>query len=135
MVARTNSRKYNFIQGYFHHQLFSNHRFYLIIRLVCILILSLGCWGIFALPVHSATVQLEPIPLTIEQLEERLNNPVVQNGISMIDLQNFTIDLQPENAIFRDQFYRLLQILLNRPKTRTGLNLSNSLIKGEFNVR
>ncbi len=102
------------------------------IRLFCILSLSLGCWGTFALPVHSATVQIERIPLTLEQLEERLNNPVVQNGISMIDLQNFTIDLQPENAIFRDQFYRLLQILLNRPKTRTGLNLSNSLIKGEF---
>lgn len=107
-------------------------RFSFIFRLFCILILSIGCWGIFPVPAHSSTVQIERIPLTLEQLQDRLNTPVVRDGISMIDLQNFTIDLQPENAIFRDQFYRLLQAQLNRPKTRTGLNLSNSIIKGDF---
>ncbi|NJK38440.1 MAG: hypothetical protein HC835_10385 [Oscillatoriales cyanobacterium RM2_1_1] len=84
----------------------------------------------------SPTWAAEPTPdrtrLTLEELQNRLTNPVSQEGALWIDLQNFTIDLQPENAEFRDRFYQLLQTALNQSKVRLGLNLSRSLIQGEF---
>lgn len=79
--------------------------------------------------------QPERTVLTLELLQERLNNPVNSDGVAAIDLQHSIVDLRPENAEFRDRFYRLLQTALNQSETPLGLNLSHSLIKGDFNSR
>jgi uncharacterized protein YjbI with pentapeptide repeats len=82
------------------------------------------------LPAQAA--QLERIPLTLEVLQERLRAPIPSEGTRMVDLRRMTIDLRPENAVFRDQFYRLVRAQLQKPGVPLGLDLSNSLIEGDF---
>lgn len=85
-------------------------------------------WG--ALPVDAAP--LERVPLTLELLQERLRSPIPSEGTRMIDLKRVSIDLRPENAAFRDQFYSLVQAQLQKPGVPLGLDLSNSIIEGDF---
>ena len=70
--------------------------------------------------------------LTLSLLEERINSPILSEGVSTIDLRQLIIDLTSENAEFREQFYQQLQTQLNRSKKPLGLDLSESLIQGEF---
>jgi hypothetical protein len=44
------------------------------------------------------------------------------------------IDLRPEQAEFRSQFYQILQARLQRQGSPSGLDLSYSLIRGEFDL-
>ncbi|NER52161.1 MAG: pentapeptide repeat-containing protein [Symploca sp. SIO1A3] len=81
---------------------------------------------------QAATTPPEKIPLTLELLQERLNSPIQSEGFSTIDLRQLIIDLTNENGEFRDQFYQRLQTQINRSKTPLGLDLSESLIQGEF---
>jgi hypothetical protein len=74
----------------------------------------------------------EHTPLSLEILQERLKSPIQSEGVRTIDLRQFTINLRPENAEFRDQFYQLLQNQLNRSVTPLGLDFSNSVIQGDF---
>ncbi|MCU0537567.1 MAG: pentapeptide repeat-containing protein [Hydrococcus sp. Prado102] len=80
----------------------------------------------------SAVAVSEKVPLTIPILQERLNAPILIEGVSTIDLRSFVIDLTNENAIFREQFYQFLQERINRSKQPLGLDLTESLIQGEF---
>lgn len=93
---------------------------------VILLVLPAPAWG--------ATPEPERIPLTLELLQERINSPVQSEGIYTIDLQRLTINLTSENAEFRDRFYQQLQNQLNRVKTPLALDLSQSLIQGEFSI-
>jgi hypothetical protein len=102
----------------------------LVLVLCCSLLLWLGGQPVGAAVVDGGSG--EPIPLTLELLQQRLRNPIQREGIATLDLRRFVIDLRPENASFRDQFYRLLQSQLQRPGTPIGLDLSNSVIQGEF---
>jgi hypothetical protein len=79
-----------------------------------------------------APVSSDPIPLTLDLLQQRLRNPSQREGVATIDLRRFVIDLRPENSSFRDQFYRAVQAQLQRPGAPIGLDLSNSVIQGEF---
>jgi hypothetical protein len=80
----------------------------------------------------SAFAVSEKVLLTIPILQERLNAPILSEGVSTIDLRNFVIDLTSENTIFREQFYQFLQERINRSKQPLGLDLTESLIQGEF---
>jgi hypothetical protein len=99
--------------------------------LFCVLLV----WG-WAAPVwaapDAAPVISEPVPITLELLQQRLRNPIQRDGVATLDLRRFVIDLRPENASFRDQFYRAVQSQLQRPGAPIGLDLSNSVIQGEF---
>jgi hypothetical protein len=53
-------------------------------------------------------------------------------GARMIDLRRLVIDLRPENASFRNQFYQNLQTQLQRSGGPLGLDLSYSLIQGDL---
>ncbi|MGG6266013.1 pentapeptide repeat-containing protein [Leptolyngbya sp. AN03gr2] len=86
--------------------------------------------GCGAVPVHAAS--LERVPLTLELLQERLRSPIPSEGTRMVDLKRMSIDLRPENAAFRDQFYSLVQAQLQKPGVPLGLDLSNSVIEGDF---
>ncbi|MFM7575115.1 MAG: pentapeptide repeat-containing protein [Snowella sp.] len=87
-------------------------------------------WSLFYQPVLATS---ERIILTEPLLQEALNHPILNDGSLIIDLQNFDIDLTPENIEFRDQFYQQLQNQFNRSPKPLGLDLSNSLIRGDFN--
>lgn len=84
------------------------------------------------LPVWGVTVQPDRVPLSLELLQQRLKNPINNDGILTLDLRRLVIDLRPENAAFRDQFYRGVQAQLQRPGAPVGLDLSFSLIEGDF---
>ncbi|MBD2082281.1 pentapeptide repeat-containing protein [Leptolyngbya sp. FACHB-17] len=92
-------------------------------------LLTILVW-FYALPAEAA--ELERVPLTLELLQERLRSPMPSEGTRMVDLRRMTIDLRPENAGFRDQFYGLVQAQLQRPGVPVGLDLSNSQIEGDF---
>ena len=79
-----------------------------------------------------ATPATERSPLTLELLQERLKSPIASEGVRIIDLRQLIINLRPENAEFRDQFYQLLQTQLNRSTTPLGLDFSHSIIQGEL---
>ncbi|MGL5081649.1 MAG: pentapeptide repeat-containing protein [Microcoleaceae cyanobacterium] len=98
----------------------------MVITLILVMLTTQPAWA------WAATPQSDRMLLTLEELQERLKNPISQDGRLLIDLQNFTIDLRPENAEFRDRFYPLLQTAMNQSKERVGLNLSRSLIRGKF---
>jgi len=70
--------------------------------------------------------------LTIELLRERLRAPILVEGVRTVDLRHFVIDMRPENTTFRHQFYQELQAQLQRPGGSPGLDLSYSLIQGDF---
>lgn len=84
----------------------------------------------WAIPAHA--VPPERVPLTLELLQERLRSPIPSEGTRMVDLRRMSIDLRPENAAFRDQFYSLVQAQLQKPGVPLGLDLSNSIIEGDF---
>lgn len=109
-------------------------------RQITLLLLGLGIvgWvlGLFLAPppVLAAIAQPERTPLTLELLQTRLKTPLRNEGIQILDLRRVTIDLRPENAEFRDQFYSLLQLALQRPGVPVGLDLSYSQIQGDFKI-
>lgn len=71
-------------------------------------------------------------PLTLELLQTRLKTPSQSEGTRIIDLRQMIIDLRPENAGFSEQFYRLIQAQIQRSAVPLGLDLSYSLVQGEF---
>lgn len=85
-------------------------------------------------PAHAAIAQPDRTPLTLELLQDRLRNLIQSEGVPTVDLHGLVIDLRPENGDFRNQFYRLIQSQIQRPGTPVGLDLSYSLIQGEFQV-
>ena len=97
-----------------------------VISFVCI-------FAIFLLPIPTFAVPNEPITLTWELLQERVKTPIFRDGNLTVDLKKMVIDLRPENAIFRDNFYQLLRKELQKTgATALGLDLSNSVIEGDF---
>jgi hypothetical protein len=100
---------------------------YQVIILICLITLS---WELFYQPVLATS---ERIILTETLLQETLVHPILNDGSLIIDLQNFEINLTPENIEFRDQFYQQLQNQFNHSPKPLGLDLSNSLIRGDFN--
>ena len=100
---------------------------YQVIILICLITLS---WELFS---QSVLATSERIILTEPLLQEALVHPILNDGSLIIDLQNFEINLTPENIEFRDQFYQQLQNQFNHSPKPLGLDLTNSLIRGDFN--
>jgi hypothetical protein len=99
--------------------------FALTLALLCVFLL-------FPLPVFAAT-PAERTPLTLELLQERIKTPTLQNGNLTVNLSQMVIDLRPDNAVFRDVFYQLVRKELQKTGAQPlGLDLSNSLIQGDF---
>ncbi|GAB4236748.1 MAG: hypothetical protein Kow00121_63970 [Elainellaceae cyanobacterium] len=103
----------------------------LLILLLCLsLSLSLNvsqpAWGDIRLP--------DRTPLTLELLKERLKSPSESDGARYLNLRQLVIDLRPENAEFRDQFYRLIRDQFQRSAAPLGLDFSYSLVRGELKM-
>ena len=89
--------------------------------------------GLFYIPHSQAQSQLERTPLTSEILQQRVHNPILREGNPTVDLREMTIDLRPDNATFRDEFYQTLRKEIQKTGAKPfGLDLSNSLIQGDF---
>ncbi|MCU0526977.1 MAG: pentapeptide repeat-containing protein [Elainella sp. Prado103] len=83
----------------------------------------------------SAAVALPDRPiLTLDLLQTRLKTPIQSEGSRTIDLRQLTIDLRPENAAFRDQFYRLMQTQIQRSSQPLGIDLSYAVVRGDFKM-
>nr|WP_238393203.1 pentapeptide repeat-containing protein [Myxacorys almedinensis] len=90
-----------------------------------------------AIAANSALLAISPrdlTPLTLDLLQERLRSPIASEGNRLLDLRRMDIDLRPENAAFREQFYSLLQAHLQRPGAPMGLDLSYSQIQGDLSI-
>ncbi|MBE9008030.1 pentapeptide repeat-containing protein [Fortiea sp. LEGE XX443] len=100
-------------------------------NLFCILLIFFSL--LLPAPVLAAQTQLERTPLTLEILQERLRAPILREGNLTVDLRQMVIDLRPENASFRDNFYQLLRKELQKAGAKAlGLDISYSLIQGDF---
>lgn len=104
-------------------------KFILKLSLIYLLILP-------AIPVWAVTKSnSKPIrlPLTLELLDIKLTDLAQKTGSTNLDLTNLIIDLTNQNAEFREQFYQKIQQKLNGYANAITLDLSGSLIQGEFN--
>lgn len=96
----------------------------------------LSCWlGVLGTAFNEAIAAPAPTVLTLEMLQERISHPVPRDGKPTINLRQLIIDLSPENAEFRDRFYRQLQTALQTGETVLNLDLSNAIIRGEFDMQ
>jgi hypothetical protein len=93
-------------------------------------------WQIFWINVSSlaANIPGNREILSSATLEDRINNLVQQDGRETIDLSNFQIDLSNKNIEFRDRFYQQLQTKFIRTSEPLALDLSQSVIAGEFRL-
>lgn len=106
-----------------------------LVKLAFVLSLWLWCLGLAFPQAADAAVALpDRAALTLEVLQARLKAPMQSEGIRTVDLRQFVIDLSPENAVFRDQFYRLVQAQIQRSPVPLGLDLSYSVVRGEFKI-
>ena len=104
------------------------------LRCFLTLFLAMGLWigSFLAAPAADSAPALARPVLTLELLQSRLKTPSQNDGIRSLDLRQLTIDLRPENAAFRDQFYKLVQSQIQRSPMPLGLDLSYSVVQGEF---
>jgi hypothetical protein len=110
---------------------------HLMLRRCAILLMVVACWvGWISLasPAFAAVALPDRSSLTLELLQTRLKAPIQNDGIRTIDLRQLIIDLRPENAAFRDQFYRLIQTQMQRSNAPIGLDLSYSVVRGELKM-
>ncbi len=70
--------------------------------------------------------------LTERVFQDRLNAPVLRDGVQTVDLTNLTIDLRSDNTAFRDRFYPVLQRKLNETNPPLALDLSGSIVRGNL---
>jgi len=103
---------------------------------ILLLVVTFSTWfGVWSWPGKTAwAAATDLVPLTLEQLQDRVKKPIQSDGLPVIDLRHFVIDLRSENSAFREQFYQLLQSQLQRPGTPIGLDLSYSQIQGDFQI-
>lgn len=92
----------------------------------------LGCC--LSQPVWAVPLPPERVPLTLELLQQRLKQPIRVEGYRVIDLQNCVINLEADNASFRDQFYELLRSRLAQTSPTIGLDLSQAIVRGDFDL-
>jgi uncharacterized membrane protein SirB2 len=101
---------------------------------MALLLLLLVVIGLFAPASALAAPAPDRLPLTLDRLQERLKSPTASEGAQTLDFRRFIIDLRPENADFREQFYRQIRAQLRRSSSPLGLDFSYSLIQGELDM-
>lgn len=84
--------------------------------------------------VASPALAVEHPRLTVEILQQQLQNPITVDGKPTLDLRQFQIDLRPENPGFSQEFYRLVGNQLQRAPKAWGLELSDTQICGDFQL-
>ena len=128
--------KNNLIVGVWHYQ--TPSIFYVktvfFAKILCILILILCLSLVNVRFVKAAPKANNRSYLTVDILQNNLDNLVQQEGIATINLSNYIIDLtQPDNE-FSNQFYQKIKAKITRDRAPISLDLSNCIIQGDFNL-
>jgi len=106
---------------------------FMIVGFMIVGLVILGLFGQVA-PAWGAIAQPDRVPLTVETLQQRLKTPLQLEGQAVLDLRRTRIDLRPDNAEFRTQFYALLRDRLTGSSTPLGIDLSYAQILGDFSM-
>lgn len=96
--------------------------------------LFLGVFLLIGLSGLTAIASPDRVPLTLEILQDRIDHPVTIDGMTTIDLRQLVIEFKTETNELNTQFNALLQNRLNRSTQPLGIDLSDSLIKGDFDL-
>ncbi|WP_052055558.1 pentapeptide repeat-containing protein [Myxosarcina sp. GI1] len=108
-----------------------NLRIYLQILFLLLIICS---FNLLFCDLSMAVTQTDKNYLTLEILQEKLNNTVRQEGIDTIELNNYIIDLSQQDNEFIDSFYQQINYKINRTKNSIKLDFSDSIIQGNFEL-
>jgi hypothetical protein len=100
----------------------------------CILLVSLCLiWLIcLSIPVNAQVEQRSY--LTLEILQNKLNNLIQQEGKDTIDLRNYIIDISSDDSDFSKKFYQEINNTISRASNPTTIDFSNSIIRGNFKL-
>ncbi|MGL5833344.1 MAG: pentapeptide repeat-containing protein, partial [Waterburya sp.] len=72
--------------------------------------------------------------LTLEILQDKLNNLIQQEGKETINLSNYIIDLSNSDSEFSQQFYQKLNKTISRASNPITMDFSHSIIRGDFKL-
>ena len=97
-----------------------------------IVLLFLLC--LFVIPDRAYAQTEQRSYLTLEVLQDRVSNLVQTEGKDKIDLSNFIIDVTEGENEFKKQFYREINNTVSRASSAVGIDLSNSIIQGNFKL-
>ena len=72
--------------------------------------------------------------LTLEILQDKVNNLVTTEGKEKIDLSNYIINVSNSDNEFSQQFYQEINNTINKTPNPINLDFSNSVIQGNFRL-
>lgn len=104
-------------------------------QILCSTILIVFLFVINIYSIYAANLSDTKSYLTLDTLQEQLDNLVQQEGIATIDLSNYIIDLTQGDNKFNSQFYQAIKAKLNSERTPISLDFSNSIIQGDFDLK
>ena len=100
---------------------------FILIFVFCLFFLNIGY-------LEAASQSDKKTYLSLENLQNKLNNLVQQEGIATIDLSNYIIDLTQADNEFNNQFYPKIKARLSRDRAPISLDLSNCIIQGDLEL-
>jgi hypothetical protein len=105
-----------------------------IVKLWCILLacLCLIWFVVLPLPVNAQVEQRSYLTLNI--LQDKLNNLIQQEGKDTIDLSNYIIDISSDDSDFSQQFYQKINNTISHASNPITIDFSNSIIRGDFKL-
>lgn len=89
---------------------------------------------LLAAPLEALAQTESPSYLTIEILQEKATHLTQQDGRDTINLSNYIINLSQLDSEFTNDFYQLIDNTISRASNPINLNLSNSIIQGNFQL-
>ncbi|MEM8831086.1 MAG: pentapeptide repeat-containing protein [Cyanobacteria bacterium P01_G01_bin.19] len=72
--------------------------------------------------------------ITLETLQNKVDNLAQDKGKEKIDLSNFIIDLSGSDNEFSQQFYQKINNTISRASNPIGIDFSDSIIQGDFKL-
>ncbi len=88
----------------------------------------------FTIPLQANAQTEQRSYLTLEILQEKVNNLVTTEGKEKIDLSNFIINVSNSDNEFSQQFYQEINNTTNKTSNPINLDFSNSVIQGNFKL-
>lgn len=100
---------------------------YFIVSVIFLILLVSG-----SVPVHAQTEQRNY--LTLEKLQQKVQNTVLKDGRYTVDLSNYIIDLSGIDGEYSQKFYHLIQDAVNRSSAPLNFDFSHSIVQGELQI-
>jgi hypothetical protein len=108
---------------------------YNFIARTCYILIACLCLIWFTFLPLPANAQVEQRSyLTLEMLQDKLNNLIQQEGKETIGLSNYIIDLSSSDSKFSQQFYQKINNTVSRASNPITIDFSHSIIRGDFKL-